>query len=115
MGAVEYTKEYILLRSSEGRARNRNGWILVPRVSSSSSVGYAEGYAEDSGVVDGLATSLFGRAWLLSVTAVGCSAAPVRLFARGRLVVVIVKGLSMFNEMERHSLEWFSLYGQVQL
>lgn len=85
--------EYILLRSSDGRARNRNGWIFGPfAVSSSSSVGYADGYADDCGVVDVLAIDLFGRAEMtVSGTRVGRCAAPVRLFARGRLLACIVE------------------------
>lgn len=90
------TSEYILLRSSEGSRRKGNGSILVFCVSSSSSVGYAEGYAEDCGVVEVLAiidlAGLLGRGGCcISGTMAGCGAAADRLLPRGRLLACIVK------------------------
>lgn len=88
---------------------------MIFRPSSSSSVGYADGYADDCGVVEVLSTiDLFGRARsIVSATAVGWDAPPVLLFARGRVVVRMVEEVSGFMEVNveaaSHSLptkEW---------
>ena len=65
-------------------------------MSFSSSVGYADGYAEDWGVVDVLAMAdlagLLGRGGCcISWTIAGCGAAADRLLPRGRLLGCIVK------------------------
>lgn len=48
-GAGANIREYILFRSSEGRARNGNGFVVF-RVADSSSEGYADACAEVDGV-----------------------------------------------------------------
>ncbi|EPE24692.1 hypothetical protein GLAREA_08545 [Glarea lozoyensis ATCC 20868] len=49
-GDAEKTAVYILVRNSEGKSRNRNPFSCVKFVSFSSSVAYADAYAEDGGV-----------------------------------------------------------------